>query len=171
MLKVDLAVLQRKRTVPVAGEIPANDPLWKGSDLRFNAPVKVEATASTTASGEIIVRGRLEARLDQNCRRCLRDVDYPFERELTLVFAPTDELAGEDESGEVRPLPTEGIELDLADALREELILGAPAFVECREDCAGLCPRCGIDRNEEECDCTLEEPDARWAALRTLKED
>lgn len=171
MLKVDLSTLERKRRIAIRGEISEDDPLWDGTELRFKTPVKVDMEASTAASGEVVVRGTVEAVLDQSCRRCLRDVALPFEDELTLVFAPTDELGTDDDTGEIRPLPAEGREIGLGEAIREELVLGVPAFVLCRPDCRGLCPRCGVDRNEEECDCTLEEPDPRWEALRTLKED
>ncbi|MEX0979968.1 MAG: DUF177 domain-containing protein [Gemmatimonadota bacterium] len=171
MLKVDLSALERKGAIPVEGEISEDDSLWKGTELRFRTPVRVKALVSTVATGEVVVRGTVETVLAQTCRRCLRELSCPFKEEVTLVYAATDELGDEDEAGEARPLPLEARDLDLGETLREELILGVPAYALCRPDCAGLCPRCGIDRNEEECDCTLEEPDPRWAALRTLKED
>ena len=59
--------------------------------------------------------------------------------------------------------------LDLRPAVREEWLLAAPAFVLCREDCKGLCPRCGADLNEGPCSCTKTEIDPRWASLAALK--
>ena len=53
----------------------------------------------------------------------------------------------------------------LANTLR---LLNLPAAPLCRDDCAGLCPVCGIDRNAAECDCDLNPPDPRWDALRAL---
>jgi uncharacterized protein len=52
--------------------------------------------------------------------------------------------------------------------IREELILAVPEYVLCREECRGLCPRCGKDLNEGPCACRPE-PDPRWAALEALK--
>jgi uncharacterized protein len=57
--------------------------------------------------------------------------------------------------------------VDLAFALREELILAVPPFVECRPDCKGLCPRCGANLNDGPCDCPPRS-DPRWDALRGL---
>ena len=169
MLKGDIAVLERKRSIPIEGEIPLDDPLWSETDLPLKTPVSFNLTVSAVPSGEIVVRGTLSAGMERACRRCLKTLDVPFEEKLTLVFAPVDELAQEEEDGEVLPLKP-GRELDLAEPLREEMILAVPAYVECRVDCRGLCPRCGADLNEDECDCTLQEQDPRWDALRTLKE-
>jgi len=52
------------------------------------------------------------------------------------------------------------------DAIAEEL----PAVILCRDDCAGLCPVCGVDRNHEECDCAHAPTDSRWDALREISE-
>jgi uncharacterized protein len=59
-------------------------------------------------------------------------------------------------------------ELDLRPALREEWLLAAPTFALCREDCKGLCPRCGADLNDGPHDCAQPEVDPRWEALTKL---
>ena len=53
---------------------------------------------------------------------------------------------------------------------REEWLLAVPAFSLCREDCKGLCPRCGADLNERPCDCA-DTTDARWDALKAARPD
>jgi uncharacterized protein len=53
--------------------------------------------------------------------------------------------------------------------VRDALLLDLPAKPLCRDDCAGLCATCGIDRNHGSCDCHTEELDPRWAALRSLE--
>ena len=92
-----------------------------------------------------------------------------LETEVTMVFSPSDEL-GEDD-GEVRLIDPSEIELDLGPPLREELILSVPRYVECRQDCRGLCPRCGVNLEQEDCACGGAEPDSRWDALRALKDE
>jgi hypothetical protein len=62
-------------------------------------------------------------------------------------------------------------EIDLTDAVREHVLLAVPGFVECSESCRGLCPRCGVNRNDVSCDCAENAGDDRWAALRDLKSD
>jgi uncharacterized protein len=58
--------------------------------------------------------------------------------------------------------------LDLEPMVRDALALELPPAPVCQEACQGLCPTCGIDRNHATCDCGAEEPDPRWAALRSL---
>jgi uncharacterized protein len=86
-----------------------------------------------------------------------------------MVFAASDEVDGE-EVGEAHVYdPTHGA-LDLEDAVREEVVLAMEPYVVCDPECKGLCPKCGTDLNEETCDCSENEPDPRWAALRALKD-
>jgi uncharacterized protein len=170
MLKLDLARLEREGTLPVAADVPADDPLWEGRDLRFEGPLRVRLTARVAGTGEIVVLGTLNGVLDAQCRRCLEPVRVPVQQKVTLVYAPSDALESGDE-GDVRPLSPRASTLDLSDAVREELILGVDRYVVCDAGCQGLCPLCGVNRNQETCDCTLEAPDPRWDALRALKNE
>jgi uncharacterized protein len=61
----------------------------------------------------------------------------------------------------------EAIELD--DLVREEILLAVPAHVLCRHECQGLCPVCGIDRNQGSCQCETTETDSRWQGLKELQ--
>jgi uncharacterized protein len=58
--------------------------------------------------------------------------------------------------------------LDLEPLVRDALLLELPTVPLCREECAGLCSNCGVDLNVTTCDCTTEDFDPRWAALRSL---
>ena len=168
MLTLDLSRLEREGTLEFGGTIPPDADLWKGSDLTFHGPVEVSGTARFAGSGEVLVDARIAGRLEQECRRCLAQVVTPVEMDRLLVFGEFDEDAG---GGEIRPMDGDATELDLGEAVREELILAVDPFVLCGPDCRGLCPRCGIDRNRETCDCNLEEEDPRWDALRALKNE
>lgn len=169
MFKLDLPRLERQGTLEISAEIPADDPLWEGSDLRFRGPLRVSGKASLAGSGEVLVEAAIRGELEQECRRCLKPVHTPVELDALLVFGAVDEEVGED--GEIHPMDPEALELDVGEAVREELILNIAPFVVCDPECRGLCPRCGVDRNKETCECTLEEPDPRWDALRALKSE
>lgn len=169
MLTLDLARLEREGSLKFEEEIPSDSPLWKGTDLRFRGPVKVAGTARLAGSGEILAETRIRGELQQECRRCLATVITPVDLERLLVFGAADEEMGED--GEIRPLDLDAMELDLGEAVREELILAVDPYVLCDPECKGLCPVCGIDRNQETCECVVEEQDPRWDALRTLKSE
>ena len=69
--------------------------------------------------------------------------------------------------GETYPLDDDT--LDLEPLVRDALLLELPLAPLCTEDCAGLCPSCGADRNETQCDCRVDDTDPRWAALRSLE--
>jgi uncharacterized protein len=64
----------------------------------------------------------------------------------------------------------EGDGLDLADVVREQVLLALPMQKLCRPDCQGICPVCGVNRNETTCQCKLQQVDERWAALKNLKQ-
>jgi uncharacterized protein len=67
------------------------------------------------------------------------------------------------------PYVTSGA-LDVGLWTRDAIAEGLPPMILCREDCAGLCPTCGIDRNVDACDCAQPATDSRWDALRELSE-
>ena len=168
MLTLDLSALERgprewRETIPL------EDGPWSDTDLRFDAPPAARLRAALTGDRGVHVTGVVEATVVLGCRRCLEDIRHPMEVALDLIFDPGIEKEGEEE--QVYLLEAEANELDLAPAIREQLLLDVPPYPLCREDCRGLCPKCGVDRNEESCDCTLREPDPRWDALRDLREE
>ncbi len=59
----------------------------------------------------------------------------------------------------------------MQDVLREQVLLAVPLKAVCREECKGICPQCGRNRNQESCQCAPELPDPRWDALKELKKD
>ena len=78
----------------------------------------------------------------------------------------TEETTEEDEVGRLQ-----GDLLDLEPALRDAVVLALPNHPRCREDCPGLCPECGVPRDELPADHSHERLDPRWAALAKLTED
>lgn len=171
MLTLDLNELERKGSARLSVEVPGDAGLWADAELAFRkgTGLSVRLEASMAGTGRVLVRGSLKATFRRPCRRCLEEVDEAFEEELTVLYARPEELQEGDD--EVRPLEPVGHVLDVTEAVREEVILGAPQYVLCDPDCKGLCPVCGANLNETECDCTLEEADPRWDVLRELVED
>ena len=101
------------------------------------------------------------------CRRCLTEVTVPVTEEVHLFFAEEGDETAEDDP-DVYPIDATARELDLRPAIRESFSLAAPQYVLCREDCQGLCPTCGADRNAGDCGCAPTS-DNRWDALRSLR--
>lgn len=171
MLTLDLVRLERETgPVEIHEEIPKDADLFEGVDLPLSSPLSVDLAVSPLLSGELVVRGRITGVLARKCRRCLEPVDSPFESEVDILFVPEDEAGAESDEGEgVHEYSLGSNTLDLGEAIREEAILAAPLYVECTPDCRGLCPECGANLNETECDCEPTEQDPRWDALRELK--
>jgi uncharacterized protein len=170
MLTIPLVRLEREGSLEIQAEIPSDDPCWEGTGFRFSTPLTVSGRAQSVVSGEVVVLVRVKGELDLECRRCLKPVALSMERDFDLVFSPVDE-AGEPVDETTRVISDSALDLDLAEAIREEVILSQSLLVLCEPDCRGLCPRCGINLNEERCDCSNMEPDPRWDSLRALKEE
>lgn len=168
MLKVNLAALDRGE-VRIHEQVAADDPMWDGSGVNLVEPLEVDLTARSVGDG-VLLRGRLRATVERECRRCLAGVRQPVDDTVDMLFAPI----GEDEDelgGEVYPLPERGQELDVTDAVREQLLLRAPQYALCEEACRGLCPQCGTNLNEGSCDCVSEAAPSPWDALKQVKFD
>lgn len=122
---------------------------------------------------DIRVRGSLETRMEVACARCLDPVSQPIEASFDLIFRPS----GADLDNTDRAISTseteigyyEGDGLLLEDVLREQILLALPAKNLCREDCKGLCPECGRNRNTDPCDCAATSTDPRWEQLKALQ--
>jgi uncharacterized protein len=123
-------------------------------------PVDLDITLERVPEG-IVARGTAHAAWLAECSRCLA----PAAGEVTTGV---DELfEREPVPGETYPLTAEA--LDLEPLVRDAIILELPGAPLCRDDCAGLCAICGADHNLVTCDCTTDESDPRWAALRSLE--
>jgi uncharacterized protein len=139
--------------------------------LRQVAPIVTSGTATLTeATMEICVAGHVATRVEAACDRCLELVAFPIDADFELLYRPP--LAGAAELAVKGPDAEvgfyEGDGLKLADVLAEEILLLLPMQRVCREDCKGICPVCGQDRNQAACSCHQEVGDDRWAGLRNL---
>ena len=123
------------------------------------------------------VRGHLDARLKLECGRCLEPFEMDLDQDLELFFLShvADQVEEEDEvelsDHDMVVAYYRDNRLDLGEAVREQILLGLPLKGLCRQDCQGLCPHCGVNRNATACACTIEEAeDPRLAPLRKLFE-
>jgi uncharacterized protein len=144
---------------PVQVSAPLTDLGGPGAEIPADHPISFDGTLERVSEG-IVVRGSLDAHWRAVCSRCLTPVDGEISTHVDELFEPHP-LAGE----------TYLLDIDVVDLepmVRDALLLDLPATPLCRDDCAGLCPTCGIDRNHGSCDCHTDELDPRWAALRSL---
>jgi uncharacterized protein len=136
-------------------------------DVPFVAPARGEVTVRAEGA-RLRLSGRVGTRARLVCGRCLAAFEAPLVAELDEWLDPELE-PGEEvlvEDG-VLVMPLEGPEVDVAEIVRQHLVLAIPYAPLCRADCAGLCPVCGADRNHNPCRCPQRAPDPRWEVLRT----
>ncbi len=116
---------------------------------------------------------KAETKVGLECGRCLEMVTYPVKMAFACSLTPTGAGIAAEDSADVG----EGLNLgsyqddviDLAPLVLEQVVLQIPIKPLCREDCKGLCPRCGANLNETTCDCETEVVDQRFAILNKFK--
>ena len=161
MLSFDIRSLESK-AAQVDGLLAPDDPIWREDDPRPAAPIRVTGRLSTAGEGRFYFSGRVEGTLAGDCRRCLAAASRDVRDDVQFLFA---EDGDEAEDPDIFPVDARAAEVDLRPAVREHWLLAAPNFLLCREECAGLCPRCGADLNQGACACPPA-ADSRWDALR-----
>lgn len=123
----------------------------------------------TGSLGEIRVKGHLTVQMQADCDRCLESVPWPLDSDFELYYRPVSSGYQEEtvlDEGEAEMGFYEGDGIELNDALREFVLLALPMQWLCKDDCKGICPVCGQNRNQKECGCRAAQADDRWAALR-----
>ncbi len=122
---------------------------------------------------DIRARAKWSGVFEVPCARCLDPVRHPLGGDFDLLFRPLGADAGPVERALGAPDTEIGYyqedSLVLEDVLREQVLLTLPARTLCRQDCKGLCPRCGHNLNTESCTCDAPPADPRWSALSDLR--
>ena len=155
--------------LPFQGTLDPQELKHRHQEIRHITPVEVAGEA--VKLGDLYyVNGQMKADVHFVCARCLT----PFVRHAVVPFAETfasadDPVLEADEDGEIQAL--EGDEIGLDTLLQEDFLLEMPAFPLCADDCKGLCPTCGVNRNETSCSCRNERIDPRLAGLADFFKD
>lgn len=141
-------------------------------DYEFTAPLEVRVTFSRSQL-DLFFEGSVRGAAEATCGRCLERFPLDLTQDFSLVLTPATPLSGEIElaPGDLTQSFYEGTEVDLTPLVYEQVLLALPTRPLCGEECRGLCPQCGINRNAGQCSCAAEAADPRWSALRNLKID
>lgn len=116
---------------------------------------------------EVTVSGNVQFSIEAPCSRCLKTVKLDLKPEVNLVLTPKQSTREEDD--DINHETYAGDEVDISDYLREHIAMSLPFKVVCSENCKGLCPSCGINLNDETCECDNQRIDPRLAVLKNLK--
>ncbi|MGZ3460806.1 MAG: YceD family protein [Archangium sp.] len=161
----------------------------EGSGFRATEPLAVQANLRKV-SGGVLVGGKFTARVVADCKRCLVEAKLELPVSFTINFVPESLARGEDvldeealeekdrgqsENGGSFALDDadeevfNGKVIDLEPIVREQVLLALPMNAVCREDCRGLCMKCGQNLNEKQCGCETKFEDPRLAVLKNFK--
>ena len=119
------------------------------------------------------VSGSLSAPVQVRCSRCAQDFALAVEREFELLYEPAD-VGSEEPHPELDESDLsldyyEGQAVDVHELLAEQVLLALPMKVLCVDDCRGLCPKCGVNRNTTDCDCKRD-VDPRLTSLEAIRD-
>ena len=151
-------------SVPFSVSIDLSDLLY-GETYPVSEPVLAEGVVRNTA-GVLVMTGSLHTTIHGVCDRCASDFDKFVEFPLDVVLVT--ELSNEENEDEW-VFPLEGDSADLEDIVRTVFVLNLDSKLLCKDDCKGLCCRCGRNLNDGPCNCQ-KELDPRFAALKQLLE-
>jgi uncharacterized protein len=152
-----------------------------GPDFRQVGPLHTDGRAELVVEHrghhqdieDIRLVGTLGTKVEIACARCLDPVTHEVKRDFDLIYRPQgvdrrgEEVSISEAETEIGYYQGEGLLLE--DVLREQVLLATPVKIVCREDCKGLCPSCGRNLNQEQCNCEQHPGDPRWEALGEIR--
>jgi len=155
---VDLKDLDEK--ISLEGPFEPGVVDFTGENARQIGPLVWSATAER-AGEEIRIAGQLSAVMELSCSRCLEPARCEIQKSFDLFFREHDEDLFDEDDVELSEEDTRtaffaGTRLAIGDILREQVLLALPMKALCRLDCKGLCPVCGVNRNQNTCNCSAE---------------
>ena len=123
------------------------------------------------SSHQIVLTCEGEANVHSVCDRCNADFDETVDFNFQTIYLFTkDYITDEDEQENVRYISPEKTSINLDDDVRDFGLLSLPMKKLCSEDCKGLCPKCGKNLNDGQCDCKTEDVNPVWEPLQKLKD-
>ena len=150
--------------IPFSTSVDLSD-LCYGVSYPVSEPVLAEGAVRNTA-GVLVMKGEISTTIHGTCDRCANDFDRDVRIPIDVVLVT--EMANEENEDEW-VFTLEGDSADLDDIVRTVFVLNLDSKLLCKEDCKGMCHRCGKNLNDGPCNCQ-KELDPRFAALKQLLE-
>jgi uncharacterized protein len=141
-------------------EVPVSDLENRSARIDEGTPLTLDLRLESLSHG-IVANGRVRGRWSAVCSRCLAPVERDFDLRLRELF--------EEDPVEDETYPLEHDHIDLEQPLRDLVLPDLPIVPLCDPECLGLCPICGVNRNETGCECDTAPRDPRWDVLRDLE--
>lgn len=139
----------------------------KGNAYSLREVSKLSLVLTNLEVNRVRIQGTAELVFAGACDRCLTEVLFPMKLSVDRIVVPQELFTEDDE--EVDDLSfLEGFYLNTEVLLHNEIMENWPAKILCKEDCKGICPVCGENRNVRDCGCDTFVPDPRMAAIQDV---
>jgi uncharacterized protein len=138
----------------------------------FSEPVDIKLRI-ISAEKQYIIRGQITTTASAQCVKCLTQFKLTVAEEVGWAVQIVDDpkiITREEESEDFWFIEKGCVELNIADRVRETVLIGLLQDPVCREDCRGLCAQCGANLNRDPCGCKTKEIDSQWGPLKELLE-
>lgn len=135
------------------------------------SPVRVNIKLERTGR-RVLAQGPISTQFRLTCSRCLDEFDQPIADSLFMVFSPriqVEEMA-EENAGSMNEEYYNGEEIDIWLIIKENLFLSIPIKPVCRDNCRGLCPKCGQNLNSGECGCSRPTGHPGMAKMKQIRD-
>lgn len=140
-----------------------------GLDDRFDSTIKIDA-ALDKSGRQLLLEAKVRTEGLFTCDRCVENFRRPAGATYSLVYLQESPASTEPETEDTKYISLDANMIDLGEDVRQFLLLALPVKILCREECKGLCPTCGQNRNSSTCSCSDKQIDPRWEALKNLSE-
>ena len=146
------------------------EPSKIGLDERFGNVVKIKVRLDKSLR-QICLQAGISAEGTFVCDRCLDNFIWKIDRNYSMVYIVGDRSTIDmEKEEEIQVLSADTNYIDLDEDVRQYILLAIPQKLLCREECLGICPICGVNRNNEDCACAVKVADSRWDALKKLSQ-
>ena len=161
---IDLSEIIRDFDVRIKldDDIDVQNTEFMGEMFSFEAPLHIAGTI-TNNTKSLELSGRVTGEMGVHCARCQKPLKVPVDFEISEVIMQDN---GEEFDEDV--LVINGEEIDIYEVIINNFLMNVEGKYLCKEDCKGLCAKCGADLNVKECDCDNDDIDPRWAKLAEI---
>lgn len=159
--------MEEGHSMEIVKEVPLEMTCYESGmgsfDIISKSPLHMIVTS--VGAGKAKLTGHAELTFRAFCDRCLTEVPVGLElRFERMLYSP--DTAGEEEADDLSFM--EGFQMDVEAFAHNEILINWPTKILCKEDCRGICPVCGQNRNMGDCGCDTFVPDPRMAVIQDI---
>ena len=155
-----------------AFELQPNEIEMDEDIARLKKAVKIAGKVKKQLA-QVDVSGEIKGEIELDCTRCLQPqitvLDIPFNVEYISAEHSTSAKDAELGERDLEVAVYEDDKINLDELAREQILLSLPTRFYCKDDCCGLCPICGANKNQTDCNCEVKDVDPRWSALKEFR--